>query len=159
MDEKQIVSEELEEWREETLASLRRREKDSMESFLKYMEGYKKANQVAMLIVQKTQLPIDFIQVSGIMAEVRVIAGSNQLVHNLAKQLHLTFKKCFCESDGTMSYITKIEGVTVSISSVKDIPHCTVTFKNKRITTRSYQIECHGKIGETDEQKLEAIHN
>jgi len=129
-------------WRKETVERIDDKVEDEVAAHERFIAQAKKAGEIAKLIVQKTDMRFNYPQIEAIGGEITIYDGTRNLVHHLAKKLRITFLKDFRKYGGSMMYHTKINGTTLKIRDIKDIPHCKIVKKTAVQEVTTYEITC-----------------
>jgi len=133
----------LKKWREKTLDQIDDRVQSEVAVHTQYIVQAQKAGEVARMIVANTDIPFEHCPyIEAIGGQVKIYNGSRELVHHLAKKLHLTFRKEFKKWAGSMTYTCELMGANIAINDIKNVPHCEIHKITKRETITTYEIEC-----------------
>ena len=134
----------LKKWREKALKTIEDRVQSEVATHERYIREAQEAGRVAEILVKNTDIQFESMPyIEAIGGQVRIWHGSRELVHHLAKKLHLTFKKEFKTYMGSMTYVAELGNATIEISDIKNIPHCEIikVTEVKEVTT--YELKCH----------------
>lgn len=131
-------------WREEIINRINIQAQEKIMKFARYISNVEKLREVAHKVVLASDLEIKLLSIDPYDLSINIYEGNNKLVHHLAQALKLRFEKVFSESYGEMTYKAKLDGVTLNIFEVKDIPKCRIIPRKIRrtVTETRYQIIC-----------------
>lgn len=129
-------------WRKEVLERIDDMVTKEVANHERYIAQAIEAGRIARLIVKKTNIRFDYPYIEAIGSEVKIWDGTRELVHHLAKKLHVVFFKDFQSYRGSMSYRAIIDGVKFVVKDITDIPHCKIVKKTDITETTSYELIC-----------------
>jgi len=146
-----LKTRQLKKWRNEALKQIAEKVKEEVTTHGEYIRQALKAGELAKRIVEVSEIEFRP-HIEAIGGEVNIHYGNRELVHHLAKKLHVTFRKDFRPHAGTVTYTAEVGEATLNIYDIKDVPRCTITKTTKIEEVTRYEIACNGFYREPQKQ-------
>lgn len=140
----------MEEWRKKALARICDQVDNDVTRHQGYIEGARKAGEIAEKIVMALDREVPLIHVEGIWPRVSFMYANHNEVIAITKATGVKFTKNFKKDFGTMTYGAEIDGISIRIQNVKDVPKCKIIPHKSMEEVTRYEIQCeeNGNGGE-----------